>query len=172
MYRMKGTIFTVDLSWDENCSNLIKKVNARMHLLRKVWSFGSTQQEMVHLWKVFCRSILEQSCVVWDSGLSQENIADIERTQKTFAKLVLEEDYKGYYSSLKKLRLEPLHQRRKMLQLKFIKNTLSNGFFSDLFPKNSKKTQNENYSSRKIQGDTCKHKIPKFPSNCDAKNTK
>ena len=90
--KMLGTILTSTLSWDENCANIIKKVNARMQLIRKVWSFGSSINEMVHLWKVFCRSILEQTCVLWDSGLTQENRSSLERTQKTFLRLILEED--------------------------------------------------------------------------------
>jgi hypothetical protein len=104
--KVLGTIITSTLNWDENCTNLIKKVNNRMQLLRKVWSFGSSQQEMVHLWKVFCRSVLEQSCVLWDSGLSLENREDLERTQKVFAKLVLEEDYKNYKNALDVLGIE------------------------------------------------------------------
>ena len=53
--RMKilGTVFTNKLNWTENCDILIRKVNNRMQLLQTVWSFGSTHQEMVHLWIVF-----------------------------------------------------------------------------------------------------------------------
>ena len=63
-----------------------------MQLLAKIWSFGSNSEEMVHLCKVYCFSILEHSCVVWGSSLTLENIQDLERTQKTFCKLVLVED--------------------------------------------------------------------------------
>ena len=63
--KILGTIFTDRLSWNENCDTIVRKVNARMQLIRKVWSFGSSYQEMVHLWKTFCLSILEQSCAVW-----------------------------------------------------------------------------------------------------------
>ena len=87
--KILGTIVTDKLSWDNNCSQLIRKVNSRMQLLRGVQSFGASHEEMVHLWILFCRSILEQSCVVWGTSLSQENIANLERTQKTFTKLVL-----------------------------------------------------------------------------------
>ena len=66
-----------------------------MELLQKVWSFGSNLEEMVHLWKVYCLSILEQSCVVWGGSLTTENANDLERTQKTFCKLVMEENYKN-----------------------------------------------------------------------------
>jgi hypothetical protein len=132
--KILGTILTNNLSWNENCSNLIKKVNARMQLLRKVWSFGSSCQEMVHLWKVFCRSVLEQSCVLWDSGLTQENRNDLERTQKTFLKLVLQENYQNYNNALKISQLETLDKRRKKLTLKFAQTSLADGLLHDLFP--------------------------------------
>ena len=109
--KILGTVVTDRLSWDENCTILVKKVNARMQLLRKVWSFGSSKEEMVHLWKIFCRSILEQTCVLWDSGLTEQNRTDLERTQNTFTKLVLEEEYTDYKSALPTLQLETLEIR-------------------------------------------------------------
>ena len=57
-----------------------------MQLLRKVWSFGSSKEEMVHSWKTFCRGILEQTCVLWDSSLTQQNRTYLERTQKNICK--------------------------------------------------------------------------------------
>ena len=71
-----------------------------MQLLRKVWSFGSSIEEMVHLWRTYCLSILEQSCVVWGNLITEENKMDLERTQKSFLKLVLQEDYKNYENAL------------------------------------------------------------------------
>ena len=82
--KILGTIVNDRLTWDENCDYLIKKVNAQMQLLRGVLSFGATLDEMVHLWKIFCRSVLEQSCVVWHTSLTQDNIDDLERTQNPF----------------------------------------------------------------------------------------
>ena len=49
-----GTIVRSDLSWDDNCNLLIKKVNARVQLLRRVQGFGASIEEMVHLWTVLC----------------------------------------------------------------------------------------------------------------------
>ena len=109
------TVVTNKLSWDENCSILIKKVNARIQLLGKVWTFGSSCEEMVHLWKLFCRSILEQTCVLWDSGLTKQNKNDLERTQKTFSKLLLQENYANYKSALDLFQLETLESLQKSL---------------------------------------------------------
>ena len=109
-----------------------------MQLLRKVWSFGSTPQEMVHLWKVYCRSVLEQSCVLWDSGLTAGNRKDLERTQKTFCKLVLEEDFRSYKQALDFLQIQTLEARRKELTLKFAEVGILSGALSDLFPRKRK----------------------------------
>ena len=125
-----------------------------MQLIRKVWSFGSTLHEMVGLWKTFCRSILEQTCVVWDSGLTNQNIEDLERTQKTFVKLIMEEDYQNYTISLKFLNLETLENRRKKLLVNFAKNSIIDGHFRDLLPRKRKAHSME---TRKIEKYTVFH---------------
>ena len=136
--KILGTIVKSDLSWDDNCDLLIKKVNARMQLLRVVQGFGASIEEMVHLWTVFCCSVLEQSCAVWSSSLTQENIDDLERTQKSFAKLVLKERYKNYEDSLVILNLDSLEIRRKNLNLKFAQSGIKHDKLNDLFPLNDK----------------------------------
>ena len=46
-------------------SNLFKifipKVNKHMQFLNIIQSLGATQREMVHVWIIYCRSVLEQS---------------------------------------------------------------------------------------------------------------
>ena len=77
--KILGTIINTRLYWEENCSEIIKKVNARMQLIRELQSFGTKNNEMVHFWILFCRSVIEQSCVVWGTSLTQENIDNLER---------------------------------------------------------------------------------------------
>ena len=120
--KILGTVVTNNLSWDDNCKELIKKVNNRMQLLRGLKNFGASAEEMVHLWIMFCRSVIEQSCVVWGTSLTQENVNDLERTQKTFSKLVLGEKFKDYENALLLLNLDSLETRRQELCLRFAKN--------------------------------------------------
>ena len=117
-----------------------------MQLLHKVWALGSTHREMVHLWILYCRSILEQSCVVWNGGLTKENIDDLERTQKSFAKFLLPD--KTYEHSLIYLNLEKLSERRKLLTTKYAKRNIGNGTMLDLFPI---KTKQHNMELRNIK---------------------
>ena len=136
--KILGTIVNNTLSWDENCNHLIKKVNARMQLLHNIHSFGASKEEMTHLWIVFCRSVLEQSCVVWGPSLTQENKDDLERTQKSFAKMVLKDKYINYENAKIILNLDSLEERRHILCLKFAKNGIKNNNLNDLFPENDK----------------------------------
>ena len=136
--KILGTIVDSKLSWDDNCSMIIKKVNTRMQLLRSLKSFGASPQEMVHIWVIFCRSILEQSCVVCGTSLTLENKDDLERTQKALAKLILREKYKNYDNALLLLNLETLEKRRQDLCLKFAKSGSKSDKLCDLFPMNDK----------------------------------
>ena len=147
--KILGTVIKNDLSWNDNCDMIIRKVNARMQLLRNVYSFGATTEEMVHLWVVFCRSVAEQSCVVWHSSLSQENIDDIERTQKTFSKMILKEKYVNYENALIILNLDSLKSRREVLCEKFAKHGIKYNKLADLFPENNKNHKMKTRESEK-----------------------
>ena len=77
--------------------------------------------------------------MVWGPSLTKENKDDLERTQKSFAKLVLKEKYKNYEDALIILNLETLEKRRTMLCRRFAKNGIINKTLQDLFPLNNKK---------------------------------
>ena len=100
---------------------------------------------MTHFWILFCRSVLEQSCVVWGTSLNQENKNDLERTQKTFCKLVLKEKYKNYENAILKLNLDTLENRRKELILRFAKNGIKKNTLNDKKHEMNKRS-NEKYA--------------------------
>ena len=81
--KLLGVQLTDDLKWNENTLELVKKANSRMILLRKVASFGASIDDMKNIYILYIRSILEQSCVVWHSSLTEENSQDLERIQKS-----------------------------------------------------------------------------------------
>lgn len=136
--KLLGTWVNTKLTWDDNCAFLIKKVNSRMQLLGNLLSIGASKAEMVHFWILFCRSLLEQSCVVWHSSLTQENSEDLERTQRTFIKLILKQEYISYTDGLKKLNLDLLSDRREEISLKFANDGCKYGTLSDVLKKNEK----------------------------------
>ena len=80
--KLLGTEITDDLKWDLNTSSIVKKANMRMELLRRVANFGAPTKDLIEIYILFIRSILEQSATVWHSGLTADNRNDIERVQK------------------------------------------------------------------------------------------
>ena len=136
--RLLGTIISNDLSWDLNTANIVKKANARMALLRKVASFGTPPEDLVTIYVLFIRSILEQSATVWHSSLTSENINDLERVQKSAIKLILQDRFKGYKYGPAILGLEELSTRRENLCLEFAKKCVKNEQLCHMFPKNTK----------------------------------
>ena len=134
--KLLGTIITSDLKWDKNTNHIVKKANARMELIRKVASFGAKKEDLKNLYILFVRSQLEQSAVVWHSSLTEENIQNLERVQKSAIKIIMGEEYQSYRKSLNFLNLDTLEERRKMLCLKFAKSALKNEKASKMFPRN------------------------------------
>ena len=68
---------------------LVKKANARMELLRKVASFNPSIADKRTIYILYVRSILEQSCVVWNSSLTAENTSDLERIEKAAVQIMM-----------------------------------------------------------------------------------
>ena len=139
--KLLGVVLTDDLKWDENTNELVKKAYSRMELLRKVASFTNSIQELRNIDILYVRSILEQSCVVWHSSLTEENKQNLERVQKSAIKIMLGKRYKDYESALVLVDLENLSERREQLCLKFAKKCLENKKTENLFPLN-KNTHN------------------------------
>ena len=79
--KLLGTVITNDLRWSKNTTNIVKKAHKRMELLRKMSSFGATLSELKNIYILYIRSLLEQSCTMWNSGLTQEDSENLERVQ-------------------------------------------------------------------------------------------
>ena len=118
--------------------HIVKKSWGRMQLLRKVSSFGASVREKLDIYKKFIRTHAEQSCTVWNSGLTKGNEKDIERIQKSAVRLILGRRYTTYQEALQELNIETLKERRKSLCLKFANKCLKNAKTKNMFKKNIK----------------------------------
>ena len=136
--KLLGTIITNDLKWDENSKFLIKKANMRLELLRRAANFKPSVEDLKQIYIIFIKSILEQSSVVWQSGITHEQRQDFERIQKNSCKIILKNKYQNYEKALNLLNLEKLGDRRRTLSEKFAKGCLNNDKMRNLFPQNNK----------------------------------
>ena len=80
------------------------------------------------------RSILEQSCVVWHSSLTQEDTESMERVQKNALRVILRSNYEN---ALEKFNLETLEERK--LCLSFAKKCQRILQASELFKEKKEK---------------------------------
>ena len=111
--KILGTVLLDDLKWDENTKDLVKRANFRLSMLRKAAKYTRNIDDLKDIYKTYIRSILEQSAVIWNEGLTNENKLDLERVQKNVFRVILKEDYKSYDHALEILKIDDLSTRRK-----------------------------------------------------------
>ena len=91
---------------------------------------------MIQIYKLFIRSVLETSCVVWATSITQEERVLIERVQKIALKIIYRERYLSYENALQISNLPTLSDRRTKLTLKFAQKCIKNPKTADMFPLN------------------------------------
>ena len=138
---------------NRNTEELTKKAFKRMQLLNAAAAFTSNRKHLKDINLTFIRSIVEQSAIVWHSGLPKRNKKDMERVQKAAVRVIMGKSYKNYTNSLSELKLYSLEKRRELLSLRFAKNCLRNEKMKNLFPlkKNKmEKRKNRKFETKKI----------------------
>ena len=143
--KLLGTIISTDLKWHQNTEMLIKKGYQRMLILQKLYSFKVQTSDLVHIYILYIRSILEQSCVVWHHSITDEEKSDLERVQRVACKIILQENYETYEQALEDLNLEPLSTRREILCLRFAKKCAKHEKAKELFPPNLDQRNRDKY---------------------------
>ena len=71
--KLLGTIITDDLKWGGNTKLLVKRAYARMELLRQMKNFTKSTKDKIQIYKIYIRSVIEQSCVVWNYNITKKN---------------------------------------------------------------------------------------------------
>ena len=135
--KLLGTIISSDLTWHKNTDMLVRKAYQRMLILRKLYSFKVEERDLVNIYILYIRSIVEQSCQVWHFSITEEEKSDLERIQKVACKIILQDDYISYEQALQELNLETLSARRDKLCLNFAKKCVKHPKAKDMFPLNS-----------------------------------
>ena len=107
-----------------------------MIILQNLFKFGLPVQDMIEIYILYIRSVVENSSVVWHSSLTIADRVAIERIQKVVFKIILSEKYESYEQALKITGLPSLEERRIILCKKFVRKCLKNEKASQLFPLN------------------------------------
>ena len=131
-----GTVVSSDLKWHSNSDQLVKKAYQRMTILRKLYAFNLPLEDLVMIYNLYIRSILEFNSNVWFSSITNEDRENIERVQRVACKVILKDDYETYKLALEKLNLQNLSERRQMLAHRFAQKCVKSDRFKGLFPVN------------------------------------
>ena len=105
-----------------------------MIILKNLYQFNIPVADLVTIYTMYIRSILEQSCVVWGSSITQEEEMAIERVQKCALRIILKYDYISYENGLAIAKLSKIKNRIQMLQLRFARKCVQNEATQDMFP--------------------------------------
>ena len=115
---------------------LVKKGYQRIILLQILYYFKVDLRDLVNINILNIRSILEQSCVVWNYSITEEESTDLERVQRLAIKISLQDDYISCEQALEDLNLETLSERRSSLCLQFAKRSVKHDKAKELLPLN------------------------------------
>ena len=145
--KLLGVLLSDDLTWQANTSYIVKKAYMRMTILRKLFEFKIKSEDLIHIYILYIRSVVEQSCVVWASSITIVESTSIERVQKIAFRIIYGERYHSYENALLQSKLPTLAERRTKLCLNFALKCVQNSKTSQMFPLNppSSTRQSERY---------------------------
>ena len=142
--RLLGVLLNDQLSWHSNTDFLVKKAYKRMIILHNLFEFSLPTSELINIYILYIRSVLESSAVIWHSSITKTEEIQIERVQKTALKIILADEYEDYPTALSMTGLNTLSERRKILCKKFAKNCIKSEKMCHIFPMNQKVANTRN----------------------------
>ena len=147
--KVVGVWLTSNMKWEKNTTELAKKAYARMGILTKLKYVGVSTEDLLDIFVLQIRSILEYCTVVWHSRLTAEQITTLERVQRICLKVILGDSYIDYGAALEMCNLSTLHRRRQDRCLAFAKKSLKHPLHRRMFPLN-KNNSNDEHISREM----------------------
>ena len=121
---------------------MCKRAYSRLGMLTKLKYVGVPVKDLIEIYILFIRCILEYCSVVWHSTLTLKQSQDIEKVQKLCLKIILGNDYQDYQNALKVSGLETLKDRREQKCLKFGLKSLVHPIHQKNFPVNPESVYN------------------------------
>ena len=151
-----GLTIQSDLKWHENTRGMVEKANKRLWILRRLVKMGASVEDLLDVYILQIRCVLEYAVPVWQGSISQNEKEDIERVQKTACRIILSSWAISYDQALCTLNLETLEDRRTKLTLKFALKAEKHPKFRNWFVKRNYPINTRN-QTQKYQKINAKH---------------
>ena len=75
--KLLGLVLRDDLSWKSNTAELIKRAYSRMLIIKNLVKFDIPLVDLVQIYILYIRSVMEQSAVVWHPAITKGEQRDI-----------------------------------------------------------------------------------------------
>ena len=98
--KIVGVWLSPDLKWAKNTKELTIKAYSRLGMITKLKYVGVPTEDLLDIYVLYIRSVLEYCAVVWHSGLNTDQITSLERVQKTCLRVILGDNYVSYSAVL------------------------------------------------------------------------
>ena len=95
---------------------------AKIWLLRRMKSLKLEPELILDYYVKEVRSLVEHGVPIWNSGLNQSEVRDIEKIQKVALKIILGQNYNSYISACSHFGLQKLSVRRQEISTRFALN--------------------------------------------------
>ena len=95
---------------------------------------GVPRHDLIDVYKLFIRSSLEYCSVVFHSRLTEDQSRMLEHAQSVCLRVILDQDYENYSSSLRKCSLTTLFERRLARIDSFCDKAIKHPVHKDMFP--------------------------------------
>ena len=90
--RLLGLILSNNLKWHSNTDFIVKNAYKRMLILHNLVKFTLPTEELIQIYILYIRSVLENCAVVWHSSITRGEELELERVQKTALRIILKEN--------------------------------------------------------------------------------
>ena len=134
--KLLGVWISEVLSWSRNCKEICKKAYSRLSMITKLKYVGVKTEDLLDIYILFIRSIVEYCSVVFHSSLTSEQSNKLETIQRTCLKVILGEMYVDYSSALEMCGLDTLYNRREKRCLDFALKSSKHPRIGRMFPRN------------------------------------
>ena len=110
--KILGVWIEDSLGWGKNTTEICVKAYSRISMLTKLKYIGTKVEDLIDIYVLFIRSVVEYCAVAFHSSLTIEQTNDLERIQKVCLKIILGENYVSYSAALEMKGLDTLYLRR------------------------------------------------------------
>ena len=132
--RLLGVTIQSNLKWDSQVEQLIKRASRRLYILCKLKKNGVPTSDLVLIYTMYIRPLMEFCAPVWSSSLTTQQSDSIERVQRRALRMISYPDQRHYEELLSNFNIPSLAIRRNDLLTNFAKSILVSSRHRDLLP--------------------------------------